>query len=141
MNLTVNPFVKFMLGMWRFPLPVKAWLMALMVANMMVPLVYIGRTEARIVLGTFMASFVLMLALTAASGFTRLLGLGHSLWIPLVVFLVTRLEAIGAGDGYGLWIRAVIVLNSLSLVIDAWDVIRFAKGDRAEVVSFDEGAA
>lgn len=133
----MNPFVKFMLGMLRLPLLGQVWLMVLMAANMIVPLVYVGRAEARIVLATFMASFLLMLVLTAVSGFTRLLGFGHSLWIPLVIFLFARLDSIPAGDGYGLWIRVVIVLNSISLVMDAWDVIRFARGERAEIVAFE----
>ena len=138
LNLTVKPLAKFMLGMWRFPLGAKAWLLVLMFTNMMVPLLYVGRTEARVVLLTFMLSFMLMLAMTAASGFTRLLGLGHSLWVPLVAYLFTRLDSIPAGDGYGTWIRAVIMVNSISLVIDAWDVIRFARGERAEMGAADK---
>jgi hypothetical protein len=133
----VNPLKKFMLGTLRLPLLGQAWLMALMAANMIVPLLYLGRWEARIVLATFMVSFLLMLILTAASGFTRLLGLGHTLWIPLVIYLVTRLDSVPGGDGYGLWLRAVIVLNSISLVMDVWDVIRYARGERSEVVSFE----
>jgi len=129
--------MKLMVGMLRLPLAAKVWLMALIAVNMMAPLQYLGRAEARLVLATFMAGFLLMLVLTAVSGFTRLLGLGHTLWVPLVIFLSTRLDAIPADDGYGRWIRAVIVLNSISLVIDVWDVIRYARGERSEMFSFD----
>ena len=38
-------------------------------------------------------------------------------------------------DAFGIWIQALIVLNSVSLVIDAVDVIRYIAGDRAETVA------
>ena len=77
----------------------------------------------------------LMSLLTARFGFTRILGLGHILWIPLVGWLAFRLGQIPADDAFGLWIRGVIVVNSLSLVIDGVDVVRYAAGDRKEMVT------
>lgn len=134
----------FMLGVLKLPVAVKLWLMVLMVANAGAPLFFFHRLEARVVLGTFFASFLLMSLITAMSGFTRLLGLGHALWVPLVAFLLVRLGAEGgtdlfAGmldrDPYRVWIVSVIILNSISLVMDAVDVIRFVRGERAEIVS------
>ena len=80
------------------------------------------------------ANMALMTYLTARFGFTRILGLGHIFWIPLLGFLLTRLGSIPAGDAYGAWLRALIVVNSVSLLIDTVDVIRFFAGDRAETV-------
>ena len=37
-------------------------------------------------------------------------------------------------DAFGLWLRAVMVLNATSLVIDTVDVVRFLVGERAETV-------
>ena len=82
-----------------------------------------------------LASGALMTALTARFGFTRIIGLGHLFWIPLVAFLILRLGAIPADDFFGLWIRAVIVLNSIALAIDAVDVVRWLAGDRQETVA------
>ena len=59
---------------------------------------------------------------------------GHVAWIPLVVFLGTRLSEVPASDSYGMWLRALLVANSLSLVIDLVEVIRYAAGDREETV-------
>ena len=98
---------------------------------------YLQRSEARIVLLTFFTSFLLMVLITRTSGFTRLLGLGHVLWVPLVLFLVSRLDLIPVGDAYGVWIRSVIALNSISLVVDLVDVVRFARGERSEIVSVE----
>ncbi len=59
---------------------------------------------------------------------------GHLLWIPLLYFLWTRLDAIPANDAFGIWTRALMALNALSLVIDGIDVARYVAGDRAETM-------
>ncbi len=86
-------------------------------------------------MATFFASFALMVALTAYSGFSRLLGLGHILWFPLFYFLWTRLDLNPADSPLGLWMRSVMVLNAVSLVIDTVDVGRYLAGDHREIVS------
>jgi hypothetical protein len=63
------------------------------------------------------------------------LGLGHILWIPLVGWLALRLGQIPADDAFGMWIRGVMLLNTVSLVIDTADVVRFVTGDRKELVA------
>src|SRR5262249_18469131 len=133
----MNPIMKFNRGLFRLPVGVKLWLLILIAANLLVPLMYFGRSEARIVLLTFLASFALMILITGAKGFTRLLGLGQIPWIPLLFFLVGRLSTVPAGDPYGVWIRSVVVLNLISLVVDVVDVVRFARGERSEIVSVE----
>ena len=130
----MNAFIKFNKGMMKMPLPWRLWLLLLIAANLLVPLLFLSRLEAQVVIGALLASVILMTALTAGFGFTRLLGLGHILWIPLLYFLWTRLDQIPADSFYGIWIRAVMALNAASLVIDAVDVIRYTAGDRAETV-------
>ena len=115
-------------------LPWKLWLSLLIAANVFVPMFYFQQLEAQIVLGTMAANMALMTYLTSRFGFTRILGLGHIFWIPLLGFLLTRLGNIPAGDAYGAWLRALILLNSVSLLIDIVDVRRYLAGDRAETV-------
>ena len=129
-----NAFIKFNKGMMRMLLPWKFWLMSLVAINMIIPLFFLDRLESQVVVGTIVASMILMTALTGLSGFGRLLGLGHVLWIPLLYFLWTRLDQIPADDFFGIWIRVLMVLNATSLVIDATDVIRYLAGDREETV-------
>ena len=116
------------------PLPWKMWLSLLIAANVFVPLFYFQQLEAQIVLGTMAANMALMTFLTGRFGFTRILGLGHILWVPMLAFLVVRLGDIPDNDAFGIWIRAVIVLNGMSLAIDAIDFIRYIGGDREETV-------
>ncbi len=131
----MKAFIKFNKGMIKMPMHWQAWLMLLVLANAITPLFFLRHLEAQVVLGTMLASVTLMTSLTARFGFTRVLGLGHILWVPMLAFLLARLGQIPPSDAYGIWIRALIVLNSVSLVIDAADVIRYIAGDRAETVT------
>ncbi len=130
----MNAFIKFNKGVMRGPIHVRLWLMLLIFFNLLVPLFYIHRVEAQVVLGALLASATLMTVLTGLSGFTRLLGLGHIFWLPLLYFLWNRLGQIPADDLFGVWIRIVIAVNAISLVIDGIDVFRYIAGDRAETV-------
>ena len=73
--------------------------------------------------------------LTAMTGFTRLLGLAHLVWIPLILWLFSRLEQVPGDSVYGIWIQAVMVLNSVSLVLDTANVYRYVRGERQEMVA------
>ena len=92
---------------------------------------FLHTLEARVVLVTLMLGGVLMEFLTWQQGFTRLLGLGHILWFALVPWLVTRVGLHESGPVV-FWLVAVIAFNSLSLVIDVRDVVRYAGGEREE---------
>ncbi len=133
----MNALIKFNRGILRLPIGVRLWMLLLVSANLILPVVYFQQSEARIVLLNFLASFLLMVLITGTSGFTRLVGLGHIVWVPLVLFLVSRLDSIPATDAYGIWIRSVIALNTISLALDAVDVVRFARGERSEIVSVE----
>ena len=123
-------FIKFNKGILRMSWPSKVWLLLLATTNGVVPLFFLNRVEAQVVLAAMMIGAMLMSLLTDRFGFTRILGLGHILWIPLLGLLAFRLGQIPADDAFGLWIRGVILLNALSLVLDAVDVIRYVAGDR-----------
>ncbi len=130
----MHAFIKFNKGMMKMPIQWQAWLALLVTANLVIPLFYLSRLEAQVVFATIMASMMLMTVLTALTGFTRLLGLGHILWIPLLYFLWLRLEQNPADNFFGLWIRVLMILNVTSLVIDTIDVGRYIAGDRSETV-------
>ena len=130
----MKAFIKFNRGMLKMPAHWQLWIMLLITANVVAPLFYLHRLEAQVVLGAILASMALMTILTAHFGFTRILGLGHIFWIPMLAFLFTRISGIPASDAFGIWIRILFVLNGVSLVIDASDVLRYIAGDRNETV-------
>jgi hypothetical protein len=124
----------FFRGVNAMPLGWRAWLGLLVALNFAVPLAFIARPEAQATLAAMAASMVFMLWLIRLRGYTRLIGLGHIFWVPLIVLLWTRFDEAPALDVFGLWMRAVVAVNVLSLVIDAVDVTRYVRGERASLV-------
>ncbi len=132
-------FIRFNRGVLGMPAHWKMWLLLLVAANAVVPMVFLQHLEAQVVLGTFMISAGLMTFLTARFGFTRILGLGHFLWFPLIGFIVSRFEHLSAETPAGLWLRCLVLLNAASLLIDVTDVVRYIRGDRSETVVLPDG--
>ncbi len=131
----LNTFIGFNRHLLRMPFAWRVWLMALVALNMIGPLFFLERPEGVVVLGVFVVSAGMLMVLYAATGFTRILGAGHFLWLALLPWLWSRLDSIPPDDWLWYWIIAVIVANGLSLVIDAVDVTRYLRGDRAPTVS------
>lgn len=130
----MHAFIKFNKGIMKMPVHWQLWLVLLLTVNLVVPLFFLDRVEAQIIVGALLASALLMTILTGVFGFNRILGLGHIFWIPLLYFLWLRLGQIPADDFFGIWVRALITLNAVSLVIDFVDVARYIAGDREETV-------
>lgn len=118
-----------MRGIMRQPPMVKAWVALLVLVNGVASLFFLSTPEANVVLVTLGLGGVMMELLAWKQGFTRLLGLGHVLWLGLVPWLVTRMS-LHEGGPVVLWLAAVIAVNSLSLVLDVRDVVLYARGDR-----------
>jgi len=122
-------------AMLKMPKPWVVWVGLLMAVNMIAPFFFMATLEAKVVLATMMASAGLMMFIFAQKGFVRLLGLGHILWVPLIVWLLGRMNFEAPASVFEQWLLTVIVLNGLSLVIDAVDVFRYLKGERAPTVN------
>jgi hypothetical protein len=125
---------EFVRGMMRLPRRVQLWLVLLGALNMVGPLLFLDHWEARVVLGTFVLAFVLMSVLTRVFGFTRLLGLGHVVWLLLLPYLALQLDQIPVDEAIGLWVRGVMLANTVSLGFDVVDVVRYARGEREPLV-------
>ena len=130
----MKAFIKFNNGMMNMPLPWRLWIMLLVTVNLVVPLFFLGRLEAQLVIGALLLSMTLMTILTHFAGFTRILGLGHMPWILLLLFLWSQFSQHPPNDLFGVWLRILFGLNAISLLIDATDVVRYLAGDRDETV-------
>jgi hypothetical protein len=114
---------------WRWQL----WIGLLAFLNVIAPLAFLDRPDAVWTLAAMAAVAISMIALAQVQGFTRLLGLSHIWWAPLIWYLVDRGALSNPGlnrDWFVLWRDAVVAANTLSLVIDAGDVGRYLAGDR-----------
>ena len=127
--------MNFMKALLKLPRLWVVWVGLLMTVNMLAPLFFMTTLEGKVVLGTMMASAGLMLFIFAQKGFVRLLGLGHVLWIPLILWLFGRVDFAIPDTGLEAWVLTVITLNGLSLVIDAVDVVRYLRGERQPTVT------
>jgi len=133
----MKTMIQFSKAVLRMPKPWVAWLALLMTVNMVVPIFFIETLEAQVVLATLLASAVLMMFIFAQKGFVRLLGLGHVLWIPLLLWLSGRIDFTDTPTGLDRCLMTLMALNGLSLIIDVVDVIRYAKGERTPTVTVD----
>jgi len=117
-------------GVLAMAKPWQFWMVLLVAANFVLPFFFLGTPEAIVVLAGAGVSLVIMLTLFAKLGYVKLLGLGHIPWLFTVPWLWLQLgQTIESGPFY-YWLLAVVVLDSISLVIDAVDVARYWKGER-----------
>lgn len=130
MDFVTNILKIFGIVFLRFRLVPRIWNVWLVGVNLMC-LYFIGHVEAQVVLGTTLLSVVGQAMIYSRMGFTRVLGIGHLLWIPMFAWLATRLDIIAAYPELQFWIAVLAVTNAVSFVIDAADVARFFKGERA----------
>lgn len=130
----MRAFVHFIRGLNQMSLPFKIWTLVLAVVNVIVPLFFIFHVEAQLALGVFAANIVALTSLTALLGYTRLVSLGHALWLPLIYFFWLQLPEYPIDTAFGIWLRAIIFFNAIALLLDAIDVIRYLRGERAPLV-------
>jgi hypothetical protein len=122
--------VDFFRTMLKMPGPWLFWLALLMATNMVGPVVFIKSLEGRMVILAAMAGAAFQIAIFGSKGFVRLLGIGHLPWVPLVFWLWTRLDQAPQDGIFRYWILSVIIIDTISLIIDTTDVVRYISGDR-----------
>lgn len=101
----MHAFIRFHRGILAMPTPWKVWLALLVGVNLVVPLVLVARVEARVVIASFCVSMGLMTVMTEHFGFSRILGLGHAPWFPLLAYLMTRLPEVPVDAAFGLLLQ------------------------------------
>ncbi len=125
--------VRYHRGLRGAPTAWKPWLVSLLIANMIAPWFWMNQLEAQVVFGVACLNYLTFILLTGLHGFSRILGLAHVYWIPLLIFLWTRLATIPPTSGFGAWIRIVILLDAGSVLLDVANVVQYIRGDRAEM--------
>lgn len=95
----MKAMIDFMKTMFSLPMPIRLWLGLLMTLNIVLPLIFISTPEGKLTLAAAMAGAMTMSMIFQKQGFVRLLGIGHVYWIPLVMWLLSRLEQV-ENDGF-----------------------------------------
>ena len=122
----------------HMPKPWATWNVVLALVNLAGGLYYFGSLEGKLVVGAFFAAVIVMEAMYKAKGFVRLLGLGHIFWVPLVPWLALRLDWGRLDNAFAVWVAVLVVMNTLSLILDAIDVVRYVRGERASTITLPE---
>lgn len=121
-----------MLGivLFRFrPLP-HLWALWLISVNGL-GLLFVTRIEAQVLLAATVVAVSAMALSYQRIGYTRVLGVAHVVWLPVFAWLATRLETIAADPALAKWLALTLATNCVCLVIDACDIRRFLRGERA----------
>lgn len=125
----INGFSRLTRGLLRVKLPVRLFILWLVILNVVVATYFMPHIEATVAINFFALGGVLMGLLTAGWGFTRILGLAHIMWLPGMIFLFSRLPRIDFGTSLGIWLALLLITNCVALVFDAADVWRYFQGD------------
>jgi len=123
----------FMQNIWKMRWYWRIWVALLVLFNAVIPMLFIDSLEAQIVLTTFAMSASIQMYIFHHKGFVRLLGLGHILWLPMITWLLIHNSDMIFTSLFGIWMIILMIINSLSLCIDAFDVWRYWHGECSEL--------
>ncbi|MEW8485021.1 MAG: hypothetical protein AB2705_07590 [Candidatus Thiodiazotropha sp.] len=112
----------------RFKLLPRIWAAALIVVNL-TSLFFVDTLYGQAALAAVVSGLIIMVILYSRSGFTRLLGIGHIFWVPMIYWLITEMPFNDGRPYLTEWLWCLIAVNSISLVVDATDVTRYLLGE------------
>ena len=114
-----NPF-GFFADFMQQPVWVNVWVFFLMIINV-ASVGFWHDPLAKLIFIIFMISTVLMMGLYSLFGFEKILGLGHILWIPLLLHVVMQISAVEASfKGYLLVLSISIAISLVFDIVDVW---------------------
>jgi hypothetical protein len=123
---------EFTAGAWALHPVWRVWMAALVAVNGVAPLFFLPRLAAVVTLVASFTGFLLALVLIRLHGYSKLLGVMHAPWVPMLVVLIYLYPAADAMGLYKGWLTASILLTIGSLVIDLTDVYRFLKAHASQ---------
>jgi hypothetical protein len=121
----------------RFRIVPRLWCVWLVAVNA-ASLLFIGHIEAQVVLAATGIAVIIQALIYDKTGFTRILGSAHILWVPMFAWMATRLETIQADPMLASWLTVLLATNAVSLIIDAVDAARYFRGERTPHYSWTE---
>ena len=114
-----NPF-NFFVELMQQPMWIPVWVLILAVVNV-ASVGFWSEPLAKIIFIIFMISAMLMMGLYSRFGFEKILGLGHILWIPLLVYVLMAIPTARATfKAYLILLTVSIVISLLFDIIDVW---------------------
>ena len=116
-----NPF-KFFVELMQQPVWIPIWVLYQMIVNI-ASVGFWNEPLAKVIFVTFMFSAMLMMGLYSRFGFEKILGMGHILWIPLLVYVLMEIST--ARDTFKTYLIILAISIAISLVFDIVDVWKY----------------
>lgn len=113
---------RFMAGMRTLHPVWQLWVMILMLVNGIAPFFFLPDFVAIMMIAGTFSGAALGMVLVSATGFSKLLGLMHMPWVPMLVAQLWLYPGFDPASRYSLWLTAAIAVTMISLMIDAVDV-------------------
>lgn len=121
-----NPF-NFFAETLKQPAWVALWVFFLIIVNL-ASAAFWQEPLGKLIFITFLASAVLMMGLYSRFGYTKILGLGHILWVPLLIYLVTQMATVSGT--FKTYLVTLSLSISVSLAFDVVDVWKYFSGNK-----------
>ena len=114
-----NP-LRFFSELLKQPAWVAIWVFVQMATNLF-SLVFWDEQLAKIIFVTFLISAALMMGLYAVFGFQKILGAGHMLWIPLLIYILVHIgSTTGSFQYYLTGLSLILAVSILFDIVDVW---------------------
>ena len=135
MDTMLSAIRTFMRGVFSLHPLWQIWVNGLVVVNGLWPLFFVPETATVVTIVGLLTGAALGFVLTHLHGFSKVLGLMHAPWVPMVVTQVMLHPGFAVVDHYVIWLTTSIVISVVSLLIDVCDVIVFLRGRSSKIVS------
>jgi len=122
-----NPF-RFFIELMQQPVWIPVWVLILIIINV-ASVAFWNEPLAKVIFVTFMLSVMLMMGLYSRFGFEKILGMGHILWIPLLVYVLMEIPT--ARDIFKSYLIILSISIAISLVFDIVDVWKYFTGRKS----------
>lgn len=119
----------------NFAIGWRLWFWLLMIVNLVAPLFFLQRPEAWATLAGYFVAAAVMIPLHRRLGWVRLLGIGHFQWLLLLPWLVYRYLETSPTGALAVWMLAVIAVDTICLIIDIVDLVRYLAGERKPITA------
>jgi len=114
-----NPF-KFFVELAQQAVWIPVWVLALTIANVASARSW-DESLAKVIFAAFVLSAMLMMGPYSMSGFKKILGMGHILWLPLLIYVLMEIPtASGTFKGYLIVWSIFTVISLVFDVVDVW---------------------
>jgi len=105
----------------------KLWIYTMVLINGVIPLFFLPKFTSIIVLVSAVSGFFSGLVLTHALGYSKILGLMHLPWIPMVSFQFYYFykQKFKAKSLHDYWLILSLTISLLSLLMDFYDICEY----------------